>query len=83
VRYIEIGTGGWDHHFDIKLNLPVSCQAIDKPIGALLADLRQRGLLEDTLVVSPVNSAARPQAKAPTVAITTTAASPSGWPAAA
>jgi hypothetical protein len=51
VRYIEIGTGGWDHHFDIKLNLPVSCQAIDKPIGALLADLRQRGLLEDTLVV--------------------------------
>ena len=51
VRYIEIGTGGWDHHFDIKLNLPVSCQSVDKPVGTLLADLRQRGLLEDTLVV--------------------------------
>ncbi len=51
VRYIEIGTGGWDHHFDIKLNLPVSCAAVDKPVAALLADLRQRGLLDDTLVV--------------------------------
>jgi len=51
VRYIEIGSGGWDHHFDIKLNLPVNCQAVDKPIAALLVDLRQRGLLEDTLVV--------------------------------
>jgi hypothetical protein len=51
VRYIEIGTGGWDHHFDIKLNLPVSCAGVDKPISALLTDLRERGLLEDTLVV--------------------------------
>jgi hypothetical protein len=51
VRYIEIGTGGWDHHFDLKINLPASCQAVDKPIGALLGDLSQRGLLEDTLVV--------------------------------
>jgi hypothetical protein len=51
VRYIEVGTGGWDHHFDIKLNLPVSCAAVDKPVAALLSDLRQRGMLEDTLVV--------------------------------
>ena len=51
VRYIEVGTGGWDHHFDLKLNLPVSCQAVDKPVAALLRDLRQRGMLEETLVV--------------------------------
>jgi hypothetical protein len=51
VRYIEIGTSGWDHHFDLKLDLPVSCAGVDKPAAALLADLRQRGLLDDTLVV--------------------------------
>ena len=39
VHYIKVGTSGWDHHFDIKLNLPVSCQSVDKPIGALLTDL--------------------------------------------
>lgn len=51
VRYIEIGTGGWDHHFDIKNLLPASCAATDKPIAALLTDLSRRGLLEDTLVI--------------------------------
>ena len=51
VRFIEIGTGGWDHHFDLKINLPESCAKVDKPIGALLTDLSQRGMLEDTLVV--------------------------------
>lgn len=51
VRYIEIGTGGWDHHFDIKNLLPASCAATDKPIAGLLTDLSRRGLLEDTLVI--------------------------------
>ncbi len=51
VRYIEIGTGGWDHHFDIKNLLPTSCAATDKPIAGLLTDLQQRGLLDDTLVI--------------------------------
>jgi hypothetical protein len=51
VRYIEIGTGGWDHHFDIKNLLPKNCAAVDQPIAGLLTDLRQRGLLDDTLVI--------------------------------
>jgi hypothetical protein len=51
VRYIEIGTTGWDHHYDIKNLLPKNCAATDQPIAGLLTDLRQRGLLDDTLVI--------------------------------
>ena len=51
VRFIEIGNGGWDHHTGIKEKLETSCQAVDKPIAGLLADLKQRDLLKDTLVV--------------------------------
>ncbi|MCR9291472.1 MAG: DUF1501 domain-containing protein [bacterium] len=52
VRYIQVNHGGWDHHGSIVSGLERSCQAADQPIGALLTDLKQRGLLEDTLVVS-------------------------------
>jgi len=51
VRFIEVGMGGWDHHRNLRTELPEKCRAIDKPIGALLADLAASGLLEDTLVV--------------------------------
>jgi hypothetical protein len=51
VRFIEIGTGGWDQHNDLKAKLTTNCHAIDKPIAALLADLKQRDMLKDTLVV--------------------------------
>ncbi len=51
VRFIEIGTGGWDHHFSIAESLPTSTSIIDQPIAALLTDLKQRGMLDDTLVV--------------------------------
>ena len=51
VRYIEIGLDDWDHHYDIMTLLPSKCAATDKPIAGLLTDLRQRGLLEDTLVI--------------------------------
>jgi len=51
VRFIEIGTGGWDHHKDLKVEMSRSAGAIDQPIAALLGDLRQRDLLADTLVV--------------------------------
>lgn len=51
VRFVEVGMGGWDHHRNLREELPQRCQAIDKPIAALLADLKQTGLLEDTLVV--------------------------------
>ena len=51
VRFIEIGMGGWDQHADLKAKLTTNCHAIDKPISALLADLKQRDLLKDTLLV--------------------------------
>ena len=52
VRFIEVTSPvGWDHHFNLNEKLPESCQATDKPVAALLADLKQRGLLVDTLVV--------------------------------
>jgi hypothetical protein len=52
VRFIEItAPEPWDHHFIIKDQLPKSCLATDQPIAALLTDLAQRGLLDDTLVI--------------------------------
>ena len=51
VRFVEINQGGWDHHRNLRNDLAESCRKIDQPIAALLADLEQRGLLADTLVV--------------------------------
>jgi hypothetical protein len=51
VRFIQVWAGGWDHHEDIEDRLPASAAEIDRPAAALLADLKQHGLLENTLVV--------------------------------
>lgn len=52
VRFIEIAAPvNWDHHNLLKDNLAKGCAAIDRPIAALLTDLKARGLLQDTLVV--------------------------------
>jgi uncharacterized protein (DUF1501 family) len=52
VRFIELtAPTSWDHHFRLQEELPESCIATDQPIAALLADLKQRGMLEETLVV--------------------------------
>ncbi len=51
VRFVEITHGNWDHHFNLNSKLQQSCSEVDEPIAALLVDLDQRGLLEDTLVV--------------------------------
>lgn len=51
VRFIEICAPNWDHHTQLSTRLPESCAAVDQPIAALLADLKQRGLLNDTLVI--------------------------------
>jgi uncharacterized protein (DUF1501 family) len=51
VRFIEIGVGGWDHHMDLKAEMERSTKAVDQPMAALLKDLKQRGLLDDTLVI--------------------------------
>ncbi|MBT4223087.1 MAG: DUF1501 domain-containing protein, partial [Opitutae bacterium] len=41
----------WDGHNNIKANHTVAARSVDKPMSALLADLKQRGMLDDTLVV--------------------------------
>jgi uncharacterized protein (DUF1501 family) len=51
VRFVQLSLGGWDHHAGINAELKKKCGEIDRPIAALLRDLRQRGLLDDTLVV--------------------------------
>ncbi len=51
VRFIQVWAGAWDHHEDVVGNLRKNCADVDQPIGALLKDLKQRGMLEDTLVV--------------------------------
>lgn len=51
VRCVQIYHRGWDQHKDLERDLPAQCRDIDQPIAALLIDLRQRGLLDDTLVV--------------------------------
>jgi len=51
VRFIQITSNGWDHHNNLKQSLGDRAASIDKPIAGLLADLKQRGLLKDTLVV--------------------------------
>jgi hypothetical protein len=51
VRFIEISHGTWDHHFSLKAGLERNCNQVDKPVAGLLADLKSRGLLKDTLVI--------------------------------
>ncbi|NND03003.1 MAG: DUF1501 domain-containing protein, partial [Acidimicrobiia bacterium] len=51
VRFVQIISGGWDTHNDIAGALPGLTHSIDKPLAGLITDLKQRGMLEDTLVV--------------------------------
>ena len=57
VRFVQVWSGAaggkrqWDHHESIPRDLPPLAQSVDQPISGLLADLKQRGLLSDTLVV--------------------------------
>ncbi|MFO1043568.1 MAG: DUF1501 domain-containing protein [Planctomycetaceae bacterium] len=51
VRFVEVTASGWDHHRSLKESLTNSCWAVDKPIAGLLADLAQRDLLKETLVL--------------------------------
>jgi hypothetical protein len=51
VRYIECTHGNWDQHNGLKARLTANCGATDQPMAGLLADLEQRGMLDETLVV--------------------------------
>jgi Protein of unknown function (DUF1501) len=57
VRFVQIfhgsngGAGGWDAHAGLRQNHASQCAQVDRPIAGLLADLKQRGLLDETIVV--------------------------------
>jgi len=51
VRFVQLRSGGWDAHSKLVENHAERCLATDRPIAALLADLKRRGLLHDTLVI--------------------------------
>ncbi len=51
VRFVQIFHRGWDQHANVAGDLPNQCRDVDQPSWALIQDLKERGLLEDTLVV--------------------------------
>lgn len=51
VRLVELYDSDWDHHGNIESRLPQKCLETDRPMAALLKDLRRRGLLHDTLII--------------------------------
>ena len=51
VRFIQLYHVGWDHHQNVPRDLPLMCGDVDRASAALITDLKQRGLLDDTLVV--------------------------------
>jgi Protein of unknown function (DUF1501) len=51
VRFIQLYHRGWDQHKDLPRDMALQCKGTDQPTAALITDLKQRGLLDDTLVV--------------------------------
>jgi hypothetical protein len=56
VRFVQLFDWGWDFHGtgpgeDIRTGLPVRCRSMDRPVAALIRDLKSRGLLDETLVI--------------------------------
>lgn len=51
VRFVSLFHASWDHHSNLDAELGHNCQMADQPVAALLKDLKQRGLLDETLVV--------------------------------
>ncbi len=51
VRFVQLYHRGWDQHYDVPSDLPLQCGDVDQACAALVRDLKQRGLLDETLVV--------------------------------
>ena len=51
VRFVLMMDASWDDHTELNKKLPKRCRKIDKPTAGLIKDLKQRGLLDDTLIV--------------------------------
>ena len=64
VRFVQLFDEGWDMHGNVFGSLPKKCKQVDQPIAALIKDLKERGLLEDTLVVWSAEFGRTPMAQA-------------------
>ena len=51
VRFVQCNSNGWDHHSQLEQGMTSMCRAVDQPIAGLLTDLKQRGMLDETLVI--------------------------------
>ena len=51
MRFVNLYHASWDHHSNLDTELKHNCLMADQPVAALLKDLKQRGLLDDTLVI--------------------------------
>ena len=51
VRFVQVWHGGWDMHNDLEARMGRVAEEVDRPAAALLADLKSRGLLDETLVI--------------------------------
>ena len=51
VRFVQVYHNNWDHHSNVNSRMPSQCKDVDQPCYALLTDLKQRGMLDDTLVI--------------------------------
>lgn len=51
VRFVQVWSNGWDNHNAIKTSLKTAASRVDQAIAGLIADLKERGLLEETLIV--------------------------------
>ena len=51
VRFIQLYHRAWDHHADIRTNMPIAAKECDQASAALIHDLKQRGMLDETLVI--------------------------------
>ena len=51
VRFIQLYHRGWDQHYNLPSDLRLQCRDVDRPAAALIRDLKQRGMLDETLVV--------------------------------
>jgi uncharacterized protein (DUF1501 family) len=51
VRFVQLYHRGWDQHTDLPRDLQLQCKGVDQASAALIIDLKQRGMLDDTLVI--------------------------------
>jgi hypothetical protein len=51
VRFVQIYHNNWDHHANVSGRLPDQCKDVDRPCYALIQDLKQRGMLDETLII--------------------------------